>query len=537
MRNILSIVICLFISTVGCAQPFFIQANGYSSDPRFIKLIKDRKYLLVGRFDTVYTKPLSLYAKVLKGSRWIALDQKGKEIYPFPEPATMGAPYLDDGDGNYQELLFTYQKPFDILEADGKEGVFNIKTKETIVPALYDKIRISLYRFFVYKVDGKWGIMDSTGAKITQPAYDEVRSLARNYKGKKTWSGQAEIVRLGERWGLLSPNGREILKPQFAEIQSFANVSNVLAVKSGDKWGMVNKAGQILIPPTYASINSHYPDGSAVVESKINNQSKYGLIDSAGKEILKPEYDQIRYYSFGKYKVSVAGNDGSTTYGIYDRAANEVLKPEYSSIYDLVRNKAVIISTKQGKSLQGLIDSTGKIIVKPQYSSIDRNTGRETYIVESSGKYGLIDQNERFLLQPVYEELSSVYSDIILAKLDGKYGLVNGYGKTLLSCKYDHVEVARSRKHFIYKLKDKWGLASAKGEVTKAIYDYVFDLNRAGFGFDLNGKYGVMNSSGKIILPPAFENELDDTEDGFISTIISGRKYLIDLYGNKILAR
>ena len=121
MKKLLPLIIALAINTLCFAQSFVIQPNGYSSDPRFLKIIKDRKYRLVGLYDTITTRPLTLYAKVLKGTQWIALDQKGKEIIPYPEQDVSGRPYEDDnGEPDYQELLFAYKKPFDILEENGK---------------------------------------------------------------------------------------------------------------------------------------------------------------------------------------------------------------------------------------------------------------------------------------------------------------------------------------------------------------------------------------------------------------------------------
>ncbi len=62
------------------AQPFKSDATGYVADRKFHKLIKDRGYQLVGKFDTVQMNPVELRAPVKFKNNWIVINQYGKVV-------------------------------------------------------------------------------------------------------------------------------------------------------------------------------------------------------------------------------------------------------------------------------------------------------------------------------------------------------------------------------------------------------------------------------------------------------------------------
>ena len=75
-------------------------------------------------------------------------------------------------------------------------------------------------------------------------------------------------------------------------------------------------------------------------------------------------------------------------------------------------------------------------------------------------------------------------------------------------------------------LAHKWGFVDALGNnIIDNKYEKVTELNKYGFaGIKQDGKWGVINSEGKIILEPTYE--LNDNEPIFI-----GEYYQV-IYGN-----
>ena len=89
-----------------------------------------------------------------------------------------------------------------------------------------------------------------------------------------------------------------------------------------------------------------------------------------------------------------------------------------------------------------------------------------------------------------------------------------------------NTEVFTNNKIFAKKQGDKWGFVDASE--TKIIdfkYDKVTEVNKYGFaGIKQDGKWGVINSEGKIIVEPIYK--LNDNDPMFI-----GEYYQV-IYGN-----
>ncbi len=108
-----------------------------------------------------------------------------------------------------------------------------------------------------------------------------------------------------------------------------------------------------------------------------------------------------------------------------------------------------------------------------------------------SGKYGFSDENAEWVIQPIYDEIMG-FDDYpyTLAKLNGKWGMIDQQGKTILPFAYDNV------------LNDEYLF----GE-----YQYKMVVK--------NKKYGIVNqSTGKIFIECIYEKPFSFT-DGILPTL------------------
>ena len=167
------------------------------------------------------------------------------------------------------------------------------------------------------RVEGKWGLIDSTGKWIVNPKYtacysvnDDFRSISRYCDVAPTRSRARHIGKYEElpyiysfvedlalvekdgRFGYLDYHGKEIIKPKYENADFFSE--GLAAVKVKGKYGYIDKTNKIVIKPKFDRA-SYFNEGLAPV--KINN--KYGCINKQGKIIISPRYGYLDIFRNG----------------------------------------------------------------------------------------------------------------------------------------------------------------------------------------------------------------------------------------------
>ncbi|MEZ2336121.1 WG repeat-containing protein [Mucilaginibacter sp. RCC_168] len=492
----------LFIHWVS-AQPFIADKSGYVTDPKFHAFIKAKGYDLVGTYKIVQEKPLMTYAKVLKNGRWLFMDTNGKIIVnPPKEKSTYevkGDPGVS-GDFDFRKYVHPSNVNLKITQNGDKFGLTNTSSNQAIIPAIYDRIILSNFKFAMVQKNGKWGIVSKSGVLVIPPRYDDVESLGVNMAGTKVITADAVIVNLNGKWGLLSDEGEEIVSPQFDKIKSSWTINSLLTMLLDNKWGLMNKKGKVLIKPVYRQIQSFDEEGLAKVAMGDNKLETYGLIDSLGNELVKPIYTQITVLNKNLIAKSL-GKSPNTTIELVDSKNRSITKAVYSFIGDFRNNLALVCVTKGGDQKRGYIDNTGKEVIKPIFDEIENYYGLDSYKIKLDGKYGIINNKQQFLVKPIYDELSEYDSvqGTSMVKLCEKYGIINNNQQYLIKPTYDYMEC-----------------------IAKNIYVVKKD-----------NKYGIINFMGKVILPVKYEHVLRNYDDGLIQTYLNNKPCTIDLYGNE----
>jgi len=199
-----------------------------------------------------------------------------------------------------------------------------------------------------------------------------------------------------------------------------------------------------------------------------------------------------------------------------------------------------VITTDEG--LQGFINSEGFIICNPIYDWIDISHlfDYSIAIVRKSGKYGLVDENGKQILDTIYDEISLIYGELsnntyiaevqikglkalffinlkTLTKLayndfkidkenqliytfkDNKQGIINlKTGREIISPKYEEI----IPWGYFYKVKNnsKWGLVNIYSEeVLQPIYDEIEPFRHHFARIMKDGLYGFINEKGTLL--------------------------------------
>lgn len=231
------------------------------------------------------------------------------------------------------------------------------------------------------------------------------------------------------------------------------------------------------------------------------------------------KYDQLtRFSPANAYLKNRVGD----LYGLIRRSDNKViLAPEYRWLQCFAAN--YIILRRNGK--YGVADTLGKMLIDPQYDGIEPcmtdTTGIKLFIANKSGLVTLVNRSGAETFPPKYNKITPISTDGVLYSITSengelRYGLLSREGKILLEpyCR-DFVNIANS--NFLRTEKtgqqNEIGMATKQGKIIlEPVYSYVSASVEKGFiNFSKDGKQGLIDQSGKIVMDPFYDKVQADS--------------------------
>ena len=172
-----------------------------------------------------------------------------------------------------------------------------------------------------------------------------------------------------------------------------------------------------------------------------------------------------------------------------------------------VAKKDIFLVNKDGK--YGFIDETGEWIVQPRFELAHGFTKDGLAPVRVDGKWGFIDEKGMWIIPPKFSDIGSSLDESMIPVQfdDGKYGYVDARkGKVTISPQFD-LAFGFEFGYGSVEVNGKVGIINESGEmVVKPQFDNVFIHPKTGFAIiKVNDKWGVIDKSGEIIIEPQFD--------------------------------
>lgn len=482
-----------------------------------------------------------------EGENTKVINENGEEI--FTEYQNIEPLRLKNilSDLMYEKSILKYSK-------DGKYGIIDLSGKK-ITNAIYEDIDTLQFKEgeLLVKKDGKYGVINIKGATIVKAQYDKIE-VDKFYEEGNSYKKAGYIVskttKEGYRYGYVNLEGKEIIEIKYNDLYRVMEVNsddtyiicaengkygllknnekiidneyqsllynesnNTVTALKGRKYGVLSLTGKTIIPFEYKQIDI---TGEYIYATTTDENVK--IFDSTGKETNMSENRAIMNVTNTDYKIYMDTANGKTIYSIY-RDEEKITKNEYTYLQYLYDNYFVACDTN-GKL--GVIDTNEKTKIEFNYNSIQQ--------IENTKMVQALNNNTK--MTEIYSEKMEKISELkdatiqtnkeyfkIYNENETKY--ISNEGKKLAN-----TEVFTNNKIFAKKQGDKWGFVDASE--TKIIdfkYDKVTEVNKYGFaGIKQDGKWGVINSEGKIIVEPIYK--LNDNDPMFI-----GEYYQV-IYGN-----
>ena len=154
-----------------------------------------------------------------------------------------------------------------------------------------------------------------------------------------------------------------------------------------------------------------------------------------------------------------------------------------------------------------------------------------------NGKWGFINKKGAEVIPPQYEDAISFEDGLARVRLNKKWGMINKTGETVIPFEYYFIYPFVNNEAEAYtgkytlersKLKLKYGKINKKGEITEAFKNYKEKK------IDYSAKFGYKNMDGKEIIPPIYDKPIK-FHRGLAIVHLNGRQGLMNLHGHLII--
>ena len=302
--------------------------------------------------------------------------------------------------------------------------------------------------------------------------YDDILDSIELHKDGATYSGGDQmpsepfaVVRQNGKWGATDRLGKIIVPCQYDNIYVYRDL---LIVINGDKHGVCDATGKLILPVEYDYTGwFSYDDENQYYFLEQNG--KKGRVNASGELVIPCEYDEL-YYWDGYY---IAIKNG--LYGILHENGTVVIDFAYDG--PVKRNNYYEMG-KENKYM--LLSLDWQILLPCDNDYIYICNENLTIYRTDENNYGLMI-NDQKIGSSDYDSL--VYcqeDDVIVAKKNGKYGLLSSDGTVLIDFIYiDGGEVSEGLWNVKESDSGKMGYVDIHGNV---VIDFTYDVCESFYG-------------------------------------------------------
>jgi hypothetical protein len=418
-----------------------------------------------------------------------------------------------------------------ILEDNGY-AMLNFKG-DTILPFKYRQAYLVPEGFCIasiFATDNLFGLYDLNGKQVLPHAFQSIDGFYCN----------RAIVKKNGKWGVIDETGKELFYTSYRRIDRYLNNYAIVYTTSNEgetKVGLIDKQGRSVVPAIYQWLEETPAFSEGLIG--LGQNRKHGFVNTRGKVVVPFKYDRIESFNGGIAKVWLGWNH----VGYVDNKGREILPVSYAAMDQANLRRyynQYIIGFKD--DVQHVFNYSGKELTILPYKTIQEfNKNDKSFIVSVDNKEGILDSNFKISVPIEYESLELIFRDKIAARKNGKFGLINYRGKAVSIGKYDKIEPILSEHISGFEnglakisINGKTGLMNSYGKViVPIIYEQI-----EGFAYGMavvrrNGKYGYINTKGKELIPARYIKA--GAYDGYSAEVTMNEKtFKIDHAGARV---
>lgn len=360
--------------------------------------------------------------------------------------------------------------------------------------------------------EGKWAFFDSNNNQLSPFEFDSVyqaditpyRFNLFNKYPVWFYKGLA-VVQKDDQFAIINESMNYMVDWQAYEWISPISLPGFFIVKRNNKYGLIDYRNNLIQPTLFDTISnlpkSYEFQNSPTFWAKQGNN--YLIFDTLGKWKDSIYYDSIKVLQANYYLVFK-----DTMSWRLDRFGNKIME-DFRIIRD-DNDFNGFLAMKESKC--GLVSRYGDIILPFEYENIYSSVYRNYYYVKKNGKWGLVNKSNELLLSFNFEFISNAVDKSLSDNLNyivvqnGKFGKYNSNGQEIFPCIYDGITtwVEYGPDGHYVRIGNKYGLIDSSGNIVIPVeYEKIDDIYKSGLSLVYkSSKIGVFDSKNKNLLLP-----------------------------------
>ena len=451
------------------------------------------------------------------------INQKGEEIYTQYENVEPLRLKNIVSDLMYEKSVLKYSQ-------NGKYGIININGKKITNP-IYDEIDTLQTKEgeLLVKKDGKYGVINIKGAVLVKPQYDKVEA-DKFYEEENGYRNSGYVVSKtteeGYRYGYVNLEGKEILQTKYNDLYRVTETNGedvyIICAENG-KYGLFKNDRKIIDNEYQSLIYNESNNTITALKGK-----KYGIISLNGKTIVPLEYKQIDIT--GDY-IYAKTTDENTK--IFDATGKQTDMSENTAIINVDNtNYKIHIDTINDKTAYSIYENDKKV-TNNEYMYIQYLYDNYFVACNTNGKLGIIDSNEKTKLEFNYNSIQKIEDTKMVQAINNDTKMTEIYSEKISKIIELKNAVIQVNDNYlkVFNDNDVKYLSKAGQEITNID---VFTNNKI-FAKKYNDKWGFIDASGKEIVDFKYEKVTDINKYGFAGIKLNGKWGVIDNEGKIIV--
>jgi hypothetical protein len=417
-----------------------------------------------------------------------------QDLY-MPIPAKNGKFGLTDKLGN-----MIFETKYDMVEdlsaacvkilQNDKYAIF-CKNGEQLTDYLYDDIFAVGETCAAVKIKSKFKFITLKGADLEIPEFDDIE-VFNGIIGKATKGGKSQFFTAEDLLDIALKKKK--YAPSSVSVDDLTPINKTYyIITAGSKVGLVTTKGKLI----------HEPKGKTFLNNDkiaaIEEAGKWYFYDENGKKIAESNFTKV---DFSENKIFVKH---SGKFGIFAPEVENACNCNWDTVAR-VSNGFWYVEGGQKK----LQTDDGKAYNLTEYLNFStKKIGNAVFVLveNKAGKKNALSPAGVLISKTWYEDVEPMNDGYIRIKLNKRFGLIDAAGKTVIQPIYQGL-IEIKQGCFSVLLNKKFGLfvPSRKIEM-KPIYDVTvqpYEGNEDYFCAK-KGKFGIINSQGRNILPFQYE--------------------------------
>ncbi len=423
----------------------------------------------------------------------------------------------------YEKSVFKYQK-------DGKFGLVNFEGKKITNP-IYESIEGLPYKEgeLLIKKDGKFGVINIKGNELIKNEYDSI-SVDGYYSPDNGYKYAGYIVsnttNEGYRYGYLNYKRKLLLKPEYNQLSRFIDINDdenayILASKNG-RYGVLKNEEQ-LITNEYQSIE--YDESNNIFTIELSK--KYGVSNLEGKIIVPAEYKQIDITGIYLY----ARNDQGVT--VYNTDGTQANIDTNIAILNTSNEKYRIRIDNKDGTKYGVIGKNGEQIIEEQYNYIEYLYDNYFIASNRNSKLGIIDDKNNIKVEIENDSLQKIDGTDVVEATIANGNIKRLYSKDMTKiCEMSNANIENKNEYIKISNGEEIKYFDKQGKELKNTEVYP---NNTLFAKKIDNKWGFTDKNGNIVVEEKYDKVTEFNNYGYASVQKDGKWGVINSKGEEIL--